>query len=349
MRRIETILLRGICIIGIIVFISSCDNSDSIIEEYTPPTIEDIEETFRDVNTEWGISTEAIKKQMKGYSLVTNENENILQYKVRNSSLVIAYQFSSKKLCATVIKVLKEDETLKNVDEVLKGYNYVGELGENKVYTNESDNVFATTYDVTEDNKPYLVIGFTPLYAITEKVAGRDCVDLGMNTKWATCNIGAEKSEDYGGYYAWGETQEKESYSWSTYEYSDGTMKSCENLGDSICKTQYDVASVLWGSPWAMPTKLDMDELRTKCSWVWTTEKGVNGYKVFGENGNYIFLPAAGYKTGSWKNAGSYGYYMTAIPYKTNGYSYQLRFNATTRVSDYISRSWGCSVRAVVK
>ena len=45
---------------------------------------------------------------------------------------------------------------------------------------------------------------------------GHEYVDLGLSVKWATCNVGATKPEEYGDYFAWGETQPKSNYDWST-------------------------------------------------------------------------------------------------------------------------------------
>ena len=142
-------------------------------------------------------------------------------------------------------------------------------------------------------------------------------VDLGLSVKWACCNVGASVPEGYGGYYAWGETEEKSSYDWDTYQYyidtdGDGYKDTFQNLGSNISGTSYDVAHVKWGGGWRMPTGDEIKELREKCSWEWTSVNGVWGQKVTGPNGNSIFLPAAGYRFGtSLCDAGSYGYYWS--------------------------------------
>lgn len=133
-----------------------------------------------------------------------------------------------------------------------------------------------------------------------------EAVDLGLPSrlKWATCNVGASSPEEYGGYYAWGEIEEKNDYSWSTYKWCNGSQytltKYCmdSNYGTVDNKTvldpEDDVAHVKWGGTWRMPTYAELDELLNYCTWTWTTQNGVNGYKVTGYNGNSIFLPAAG-------------------------------------------------------
>ena len=138
-------------------------------------------------------------------------------------------------------------------------------------------------------------------------------VDLGLSVKWATCNVGAEKPEDYGDYYAWGETETKTNYSWSTYKYCNGSSstltKYCSessygNNGFTDAKTtldpEDDVAHVKWGGSWRMPTESEFSELYNKnnCTWTWTTQNSINGYlvtsKKSGFEGASIFLPAAG-------------------------------------------------------
>ena len=128
--------------------------------------------------------------------------------------------------------------------------------------------------------------------ATTGSINGHDWVDLGLSVKWATCNVGASLPSLYGNYYAWGETYTKGDYSSGTYN-----------------NPSYDTASANWGGTWRMPTDAEWTELRTKCKWTWSG----NGYKVTGPNGNSIFLPAAGFRTGSSRyGAGSGGYYWSS-------------------------------------
>ena len=125
-----------------------------------------------------------------------------------------------------------------------------------------------------------------------------ESVDLGLpsGTRWASCNIGASSPEEYGDYFAWGETTVKGDYSWQTYQWCNGTYESMStDCVDSIeLNQQYDAALAKWGEQWRMPTMADFKELTTECTWTWTTQNGVKGYEVKGTNGNSIFLPAAG-------------------------------------------------------
>ena len=133
-------------------------------------------------------------------------------------------------------------------------------------------------------------------------------IDLGLpsGTKWACCNVGADKPEKNGGFYAWGETEEKEVYDWSTYIHCNGSRNTCNNLGGDIAGTQYDVAHVQWGGSWMMPSKKQQDELINNCTSTWTTQNGVNGKLFTGTNGYSIFLPAAGHRSESGLYASGY-------------------------------------------
>lgn len=123
-------------------------------------------------------------------------------------------------------------------------------------------------------------------------VNGHIAVDLGLSVKWASCNVGADSPEEYGGYYAWGETTTKNEYYKYTYKY-EGV-----NIGNNIAGTKYDVAHVSWGSNWRMPTYDEMNELCTKCEWKRFEYKGIKGQLVTGPNGNSIFLPTGGWYLG---------------------------------------------------
>ncbi|MEE1174395.1 MAG: hypothetical protein U0K53_02850 [Paludibacteraceae bacterium] len=152
-----------------------------------------------------------------------------------------------------------------------------------------------------------------------------EAVDLGLpsGTKWANMNVGANKPEDYGDYFAWGETTPKSTYYWSTYKWCKGSFntmtKYCtySSLGTVdnkiILDLSDDAAYVNWGTSWRMPTRAEQDELRNTSytTWTWTTQNGVKGYKVTSQtNGNSIFLPAAGYP--GVNTAGYVGYYWSS-------------------------------------
>ena len=134
-------------------------------------------------------------------------------------------------------------------------------------------------------------------------------VDLGLSsgTLWADRNVGADSPEAYGDYFAWGETSTKSTYKWSTYKWCQGSSTSMTKYctdssygtvdNKTILDLEDDAAYVNMGVEWRMPTEDEFCELISECTWTWTTQNEVNGYKVTGPNGNSIFLPAAGYRS----------------------------------------------------
>ena len=189
-------------------------------------------------------------------------------------------------------------------------------------------------------------------------------VDLGLSVKWATCNVGASTPEDYGDYFAWGETSTKSTYGWSTYKYCNGSYNTLTKYNNSSSygtmvdnKTQLDLsddaARANWGGSWRMPTDAEMTELRKQCTWTWTTQNGVNGYKVTSKsNGNSIFLPAASYyRFGLVDNVGHGGYYWSSSLYtfgSQEGFGPDDAMGVTfPRGYSVIDRNCGCSVRPV--
>ena len=175
-------------------------------------------------------------------------------------------------------------------------------------------------------------------------------IDLGLpsGTKWACCNVGAGKPEDYGGYFAWGETSEKSSYTSDNYLDGKGTSY---DIGKDIAGTQYDAATANWGSPWVMPSMEQMEELKNNCTSEWTAENGVNGRRFTGPNGASIFLPAAGYR---WNDplydAGSHGCYWSSSLYESlTDYAWGLYFRSRYVSTYYDDRYGGESVRPVRK
>lgn len=147
----------------------------------------------------------------------------------------------------------------------------------------------------------------TDSVAVSGQVEGYDYVDLGLESglKWATYNVGASKVSEYGDFYAWGETQSKEVYDWSTYKWANGSYKSitkyCTNSSygtvddKSKLDPDDDVATVYWGSKWRMPTIDEIKELIAGCEWNYVenfNNSGLNGYiGVSNKNQHTIFFP----------------------------------------------------------
>ena len=198
-------------------------------------------------------------------------------------------------------------------------------------------------------------VSFTTLERPFEN--GHEYVDLGLPSGllWATCNVGADSPEEYGNYYAWGETTTKSYYSKSncpTYGLSISQLQSQGYIDiEGNLNPQYDAARANWGGNWRMPTKAEQEELFNNCTWTWTTYKGVKGYNVKGPNGNSIFLPAAGYRGGSsLYYAGSSGTYWRSTPYESGGYyACYLLIAGDGYFIGYNSRDYGRSVRSILE
>ena len=173
---------------------------------------------------------------------------------------------------------------------------------------------------------------------------GHEYVDLGLSVMWAACNIGAERPEDYGDYFAWGETETKEIFN------NDNCETWGEQMGD-IDGTDRDVAHVKWGGKWRMPTLDEFKELLEKCTWAWTNRSYYAGYKVTGKNGNSIFLPAAGWcDETSLNSTGSYGSYWSSMPDESNTQdACDLYFGSGGRYTGWCGRYYGQPVRPVAR
>ena len=179
------------------------------------------------------------------------------------------------------------------------------------------------------------------------KYNGHEYVDLGLSVKWATCNVGANKPEEYGNYYAWGETKTKSEY------YDSNSKTSGKQMSDIKGNSQYDAARANWGGTWRLPTKEELEELVNKCTWTWTKQNGVYGCKVTGTNGNSIFLPAAGYhRYNSTYQTSKGGYCWSSTPNENNSHShaaYYLYFHGRNRTVNWGGRLDGRSVRPVIE
>ena len=187
--------------------------------------------------------------------------------------------------------------------------------------------------------------------------SGHPWVDLGLSSglKWAKYNIGASSPEEYGYYYAWGETSPKNEYLNTNLKYcthvTEGDYYSKYNTVDNKIRLEMtdDVSHMNWGGNWRMPTENEFLELREECRWEWTQENGVKGYKVIGTNGNSIFLPAAGLKMGNTVSGNqTEGHYWSSSIYKQSvRYAFTADFYPTVLGTSYVNRYVGQVVRAV--
>ena len=201
---------------------------------------------------------------------------------------------------------------------------------------------------------------------VSGSVGGHDYVDLGLpsGTLWATCNVGADSPEEYGDYFAWGETTPKSDYSWSTYKYGtaeDQLTKYC-NKGSSgkngftdnktVLDAEDDAATANWGNGWRMPTREELAELYDGCEFIFCTYPasnglGITGALLIGPNRNTLFLPAAGCRDGSsLYSAGYRGHFWSN--YGSGRFVGYYGIQALNEFSDSKDRYIGLSVRPVV-
>lgn len=194
-------------------------------------------------------------------------------------------------------------------------------------------------------------------------------VDLGLSVKWATCNVGASRPEEFGDYYMWGETSMNFEYSWETYKYCQrdeekqtkySTRKKTGYKGFVDNKTMLepadDAASVNWGGNWRTPTIQEFRELRNKCDWAWIEMNGIMGYKVtskvLGYEGRYIFLPCGGcFEGSSVDDKGKEGYYWSSnLEADDPENAYGLKFDKKGTNLDWTdNRCDGRNIRPVVQ
>ena len=194
----------------------------------------------------------------------------------------------------------------------------------------------------------------------TDTEDNHEWVDLGLSVKWATCNVGATKPEETGNYFAWGETEAKETYDWSTYKLTGDGGSTFTKYNTTDGKTTLDLtddaARVNWGGTWRMPTLDECEELVNNCTWTWT--ENYNNTRVAGRivtsniNGNSIFLPTTGYYhdnniIGSSKGGDYWSSSLSTSSQKGKDMFYDSE-SEEVKISDY-ERYYGLAVRAVTE
>lgn len=184
-------------------------------------------------------------------------------------------------------------------------------------------------------------------------------VDLGLPSglKWAKFNIGANAPEEHGGYFAWGETTEKNVYSWGWYlcqqsecgTWADPFIKNYQSAGTYILGPAYDAAHIQWGGRWRMPTEDDFKELKENCSCEKTTVNGVSGYRYTGWNGNSIFLPDGKIKNGTNLTSDLFkcAYWTSFCMYYSISTAQQASAFAPNGNLSKIDRAYGLAIRPV--
>lgn len=213
-----------------------------------------------------------------------------------------------------------------------------GGNGENN---NSDDKINDSYYDVVLDNPT---------------VINYDVVDLGLSVKWATCNLGAAAPHEAGAYYSWGEIAPKSNYDHLTYKWClgnyDNMTKYCDADGLRTLEPEDDIATVLMGEGWRLPTYAEFKELLESCELELSSQNGVNGCLV-SRNSNEIFFPAVGscYYDEGVRNYNVLGSYWTSSIYEldnTSAWAFSYEYDdGDVFFEDRVSRYPGLAIRAV--
>lgn len=236
--------------------------------------------------------------------------------------------------------------------------------------TSDATGIVLANADVDEDGNVSIsdVVDLIDLILIEEEDPGYVDMGLPSGTIWATRNIGANSPEEFGFYFAWGETAPKEVYNWDTYKWCDGSYnkltKYCtqSSYGRIDYKMELDLeddaAYVNWGPLWRMPCASNFTELESNCKRKWTTINGVSGCMFTSKiNGKTLFFPATGHRSGSGSSqVGSTGcYWSRTLSTASPNYSgvkchcacgYHI-YSSISPMLNYYLRTYGYAVRAV--
>ena len=317
--------------LGMMLLFVSCHNEPIVLNPLTSLNIELHKKVVTD-----GIAS---KIEISEFDAVVSVayNDDTVSYKcyfiaADNTSELYIYDFMHSDIVYAAInipfKVL--------VDVVAEGNNL---HGESEIYIIE-DHPIAITVNLEgngsapHEQKPYIDLG------------------LPSGLLWATCNLGATSPEGYGNYYAWAETTIKQVYDWDSYQYysnSSGITKYTYYDGLGNLETSDDAATVNMGTNWRIPSLDDFDELQSNCDIKWMSVNGVNGYKFTGPNGNSIFMPASGGRSGERLiDSGSCGFYwLDRHVYYDINYAYGFLLDSTTVTETNYYRMYGQTIRPV--
>ena len=209
-----------------------------------------------------------------------------------------------------------------------------------KLYVHQNDGSYTEFVAATVDS-----ITFSEQKPEKDVANGYDYVDLGLTSGalWATCNLGADKPEEYGDYFAWGELKHKYRYRKDNYVGNASGKYDVYN----ILELEDDVVNKKMGGAWHIPSPAEINELKDECEWTWTSINNVNGYEVKGPNGNTIFMPAAGVFSETLSSVGEGAIYRANA--KVSDLTFNLHFSEKYGVSAYYENEPypGYSIRPV--
>ena len=347
-------------------------------------------------NTLFDLVTDEIITPNEGFYYSTNENPTSVEYQV-GTSYNTCYKFStewnyklwyyhnhvhsdeSKGVSVPMMKYANNKLYIdKNTLDVDKDVTIYYSINGNYFHPETYTDIYKTPIEITEPCAVccYAIssdgyISHTNLYVIEDHLIGDEgcndvdygktpeIIDLGLSsgTLWASWNLGASSPEEYGAYFAWGETSPKEKYDWSTYKFGNENNFTKYNTIDGLTELELedDAANLILGDNWRMPTHEEELELTNECSWVAEVINGISGYRIVGPNGNSIFMPMGGLydyedygfdgMTISHVNTGGW-YWSSTLNFIGSAYSQGLLLPLGVNIADH-ERSDGHNIRPV--
>ena len=302
---------------------------------------------------------------------ISPQTDREIELASENQMPILTYRIADDKMTGAKKYYLKN---LNWIDAFPNPENYFGQLLDSVVKLigeRRKDEETAERKQVEPKQRTKTPQILTPSKKPTNSFNGHEYVDLGLpsGTLWATCNVGANKPEEYGDYFAWGEIQPKAQYDWDTYKYSKAKKRLFKTEGlitkycdeaefgydgftDGLAELQPidDPATANWGNGWYTPKREQWDELMANTNSEWTTRNGVEG-RLFTskKNGQSLFLPAAGFRWDDELNyAGSNGvYWSSSLDTDNPNIAWLFSFYSSGTCVYHNFRYYGHSVRAV--
>ncbi|MCQ2191849.1 MAG: InlB B-repeat-containing protein [Paludibacteraceae bacterium] len=315
------------------------------------------------VKFEWEMTVSSLAKETPFEVILilqdgTESNELLKEVTYISEPEVFVVSFYTKDSVLIESQKVEKGKSATAVDApVVDGYEFIGWSDSSFTNVTKDLDIYAQYKAITKDTLP-----------VSGQIAEHDYVDLGLpsGTLWATYNVGATTPEEYGDYFAWGETKPKEDYSWSTYKWCENKKVDAIHIPQDFTKyvvsSEYgivdnkmvleaedDAATANWGADWRMPTFDEINELTENCEYSWIEVNGIKGAKFTASNGNFVFFPAAGNRYGSEiECSGQKGYYRSSSLHESYDHcAERIYFNEKGFYKKTISRDEGHSVRAV--
>ena len=270
---------------GVIKTVNFVFDEDAINSSYPMPILK------------WGVTKDEVRAIYGNGTDALESDENTLIFKDKKGTYLHSYTFDKNGLTASCM--IAENKAVSSVmKEWIGDYDYLQSGDGMDIYLSEDGQTLMTESIMGNQN----VMAWGAVENRGE-LNGHEYVDLGLSVMWATCNVGAESPEEYGGYYAWGETCERDGKDYIRekyelrikYTYPEGNwIWVGKDVGSNIGGTQYDAAAVQWGDGWRMPTRAEMMELISQCVWKEEVQNGIEGVRVESVNGESIFFPYGG-------------------------------------------------------